>query len=128
MCIIHDDTCVEGGIMPELARQSAELGINIENGVDFNFPVTYKNDGVVVPVTSYTATFRIKDNYSTSENLLELTVGSGITVDEPNGKFTVSISEAQSSFGNRELVYEFIVTSPAGDSVEFLHGKCKSWS
>lgn len=114
--------------MPELARQSGELDISIEDGVDFNMDVFFKVGGVAVNISSYTASFVLKDSHSSSEVLLQLTVGSGITLDAPTGKFTISLTEAQSNFGNRTMVYDFEVTSPLGDSAKLLRGTCKSWA
>jgi len=114
--------------MPELERQSGGLDINIEDGVDFLLGATYKIGGVAQDVTNYTAAFELRDKAGSAEVLLSLTEGAGITVGASTGKFDVLITEAQAIFGNRAMVYDLVITPPAGSPIRLLRGECKSWA
>lgn len=115
----------------ELPRVSGELDINIEDEVKYTLVAVYKNKTTGVPydVSSYAATFTIRDSRGqTGTALLTLTSGSGITVGTTDGKFTIVITDAQAVFGNREMVYDLVITPPAGDPFRLLRGKCTSWA
>lgn len=110
----------------ELERQSGNLNINIEDGVDFAMSVIYKIGGTPVDVTGYTATFTIKDEKDHTV-LLTITEITGIAVGTTDGKFGIPISDTQAVFGNRNMVYDFVVKSPSGIDTRLLRGDCVSW-
>jgi len=112
--------------MQELPRQSGGLDINIEDGVDFTLNAVYKISGSAVDVTGYTATFIIRDRPGHANALLTLTESAGITVGTTNGAFAVTLTDSQCNFGNREMVYDFVVTTPGGTDIRLLRGACKS--
>ena len=112
--------------MPELQRQSGGLDINIEDGVDFTLPVVYKVDGSIIDVTDYEATFELRDSTGNVNALLSLTELSGITVGSVDGKFEITITEAQAVFGNRKMVYDLIVNESGGVPIRLLRGECQS--
>lgn len=115
--------------MPELSRQSGKLDINIEDNVEFSMTATYKISGTPVDVTGYTASFTLRDvNGQTGDPLLELTHLAGITVGTTNGVFVIAMTDAQCNFGDREMIYDLVITSPTGNDIRLLRGKCKSWS
>ena len=114
--------------MPELQRQSGGLDINIEQGVDFSMTAIYKVNGSVVDITGYTSTFIISNKKGSSVELLSLTESAGITITGSLGKVTVDITDAQSVFGNREMVYDLMIQSPAGNDIHLLRGECISHS
>lgn len=114
--------------MPELQRQSGGLDINIEDGVDFPLGATYKIGGVAQDVTSYTATFELRDKTGGDTALLSLTEAAGIAVGTTNGRFDILITAAQAIFGNRKMVYDLVVTPPAGAPIRLLRGECQSWA
>lgn len=113
--------------MPELPRQSGGLDINIEDGVEFSLPVVYKINSVIQDVSGYTATLELRDKTGHANALLSLTELSGIIVGSTDGRFDIDITEAQAIFGNREMVYDLIVTPAAGEPIRLLRGECKSW-
>ena len=115
-------------IMPELSRQSGGLDINIEDGVPFPLGATYKINSAAVDVTGYTATFELRSITGSSEVLLSLTEASGITVGGVDGKFDIELTALQTIFGNREMVYDLIITPPVGNAIRLLRGACKSWA
>ena len=111
----------------ELPRQSGQLDINIEDNVDFVIEVIYQINGTAEDVTNHTAKFELRDHLGqTGDALLSLTESAGITVGTTNGKFTVTITDVQAVFGNREMYYDLIVTSATGDDVRLLRGNCAS--
>lgn len=110
----------------EILLQTGQLDLNINSGIDFNFDAIYKLDGSLVDVTGYTATFSIRDKYSSSLSLVSVTESSGIIVGTTDGKFSVSLTEIESNLGNRELVYDLVIVPPSGDNeIKLLRGKCK---
>ena len=114
--------------MPELARQSGGLDINIEDGAKFLLPAVYKIDGSIQDVSGYSATFELRDKIGSSSSLLSLSESSGITVGSTDGRFDVAITEAQLVFGNRKMVYDLIITPPGGVPIRLLRGECQSWA
>ena len=112
--------------MPELQRQSGGLDINIEDGVDFTLPVVYKIDGTIIDVTDYEAIFELRDLKGNANALLSLTELSGITVGSVDGKFEITIADSQAVFGNRKMVYDLVITPPAGQPIRLLRGECQS--
>ena len=114
--------------MPELQRQSGGLDINIEDGVDFTLPVVYKVDGVIIDVTDYAAAFELRDSEGNVNALLSLTELSGIAVGSTDGRFDITITDAQAVFGNRKMVYDLIVTPLGGQPIRLLRGECQSKS
>lgn len=112
--------------MSELPRQSGELDINIEHGVDFTMTAIYQVNGSVIDTTGYNASFIIRNNSGSTSKLLELTESSGITVTGSLGKFTIDMTELQSAFGNRSMVYNLVIQSPSGKDIQLLRGKCQS--
>ena len=110
----------------ERPRQSGECKLNIEDNVPNTIPFTYKIGGSAVDNTTYTATFTIRDiEGDTATPLLSLTVGSGITLGGADGIFTVVISDAQSTFGNRTMVYNLVVNDGT-DDISLMRGVIQS--
>lgn len=115
--------------MPELPRQSGHLPIHIEDGIDWVMEAIYAISGTPVDVTNYTATFELRDQPGkTDDALLSLTEGSGIVVGTTDGLFTITITDAQTTFGDREMHYDLVVTSPTGVDTRILRGKCTSYA
>lgn len=110
----------------ELSRQSDLLNIHLEDGSTLIFEKIYTVDDVIQDVTGYTAHLEIRDiPGQTGDALLSLTESSGIAVGNADGKFTVTITAAQSTFGNRDMEYDLIITS-GGVSTKLIRGKCTS--
>ena len=113
--------------MPSLPRPSGLLDINIEDNVAYRLGVTYKIGGVAQDVTDYEAIFELRDKAGSSTPLLTLTELSGITVGSTTGKFDILITSLQAIYGNRNMVYDFIITPLGGRPLRLLRGECKSW-
>lgn len=112
--------------MPELSRQSGGLDIHIEEAVDFTLSAIYKVNGSVIDITGYTASFILRGKSGRESELLSLTHLSGIVITAVLGKVTVSITDTQSVFGNREMEYDLMIQSPAGNDIHLLRGNCTS--
>ena len=112
--------------MPELARQSGGLDINIEDGVDYSLPVVYKEDEAIQDVSGYSAAFELRDRQGASNALLSLSEASGITIGSTDGRIDVVITAAQAIFGNRKMVYDLVITPSGGTPVRLLRGECQS--
>ena len=113
----------------ELPRQSGLLNIHIEDNVDWYMAATYKIGGTEVDVSGYTAKFELRDEAGqTGDALLSLSEAAGIAVGTTDGLFTITITDNQAIFGNRDMVYDLIVTSPAGSDIKLLRGKCTSYA
>ena len=90
--------------MSELSRQSGKADINIEDGVDYKLTAIYKVNGVVVDITGYSASFKLRENAGSSNILLSLTESSGIAITGALGKVFVQIADTQSIYGSRKMV------------------------
>jgi len=113
-------------------RTSGELDVKIEDHVGFPagepMTATYADNGTAVDVTGWTAKFEVRDIIGdTSDPLLSLTDGSGITVGTTDGLFTIVITAAQAIFGDREMQYAFVVNDGTSDYV-LLRGKFTSYA
>ena len=68
----------------------------IEQGADFNNTITYEDaSGNKINKSGSSITLKAKDNRSDTDFVINLTVGSGITLSNPSqGEFTIAIPAA----------------------------------
>jgi len=68
----------------------------IEQGADFNNTITYEDaSGNKINISGSSITLKAKDNRSDTDFVINLTVGSGITLSNPSqGEFTIAIPAA----------------------------------
>jgi len=68
----------------------------IEQGADFNNTITYEDaSGNKINISGSSITLKAKDNRSDTDFVINLAVGSGITLSNPSqGEFTIAIPAA----------------------------------
>ncbi len=68
----------------------------IEQGADFNNTITYEDaSGNKINISGSSITLKAKDNRSDTDFVINLTIGSGITLSNPSqGEFTIAIPAA----------------------------------
>ena len=77
---------------------AAEKNFIIDAGASWQQKCVWKKNGVVVPLTGYTARLSLKRNYNDTNPVLTLTSPSGgITLDVTNGCFYLALTNAQST-------------------------------
>lgn len=76
---------------------ASEKNFIIDAGASWQQKCVWKKNGVVVPLTGYTAKLSLKRNYNDASAVLTLTSGSGITLDATNGCFYLALTNAQSA-------------------------------
>lgn len=114
-------------VSTEMAK-AAELDFLIQRGDDLAHIVQIVDvNGVLFPVTGYTATFDVYlDALMDGSPLLTLSsAGGGITVSGPAGQFTLVMTEAATTaLAWSNGYYKFQMTSPGGFSSRIMQGEC----
>lgn len=96
----------------------------VERNRTWRLPCQWKLEGVPVNLTGYTLKCSIKTNSNTPYSLLDLTVGSGITItDIANGKFTLTLTMAQTNaLPQVTMVFDVLAISPGGEGDTIFSG------
>jgi hypothetical protein len=102
-----------------------KLDLIIRNNATFKLTVSYTDPvtGAVLPLTGWTVQMQFRD--APGGRLLQtFTVGTGFTIDAPNGRvdFKVQPSTIQ-SWNFRTGVYDIRMTEPGGDKDVWVEGK-----
>lgn len=101
--------------------------ITIEQGADFNLPLTWKDGtGDPIDVSGYTARMQIRENFDSDDYIISLTsdAGGGITLGGILGTVTVSISAADTAtLAQVEAVYDLELESPGGYVTRLTQGR-----
>lgn len=100
----------------------------IEQGAKFSRDITWKNaNGTPVNITDYTFRMMAKHKHDDEDPLISLSTSppGGITiVDAANGRFRISLTEAQTAALNfTEAIYDLEAKPPADDAIRLLEGK-----
>jgi hypothetical protein len=101
--------------------------ITVKQGTTVSWAYVLKVGATAVNVTGYTARFQVRKTFDSSDALLSLTTSSGIAVDGPNGKFTLSLSPSATTdiaFKGEELegVYDVEVVDTSGTVTRIAEG------
>ena len=108
---------------------AGQRDITIEQGATFVLPFVWKDgNGNPVDLTGYTARMQVRSEHSSSDKLLDLSSpSSGIVIDEPNGKVTVTATAAQTAAlsAPQLAVYDLKLTDGAGKVTRVVEGKAR---
>ena len=106
---------------------AAKHDFAIEQGATFKADLTFTDsENNVVDLTGYSINMQARSKVSSSETVLDLSVGSGITITNPvGGLFEIEQSAAETAAltGGAVLVYDLELTNPAGQVTRLLQGK-----
>lgn len=98
----------------------------IEQGATLNKTFVWKSsDGVVIPLTGYTARMQIRATVSSPDILLELSTSNGLIVITPNaGQIALICGPTVTSVITwRRGKYDLELTSPTGVVTRLLYGE-----
>jgi hypothetical protein len=103
---------------------SNSLTITCQQGSTFTRRLIYKINDEVVNLTGYTARMQIRENHSSSAYILELTVGSGITITGATGQVSITITAgATATIPSGTYVYDIELVAPNTTVQRLLEGK-----
>ncbi len=88
-------------------------------GDNFELSVSWTYAGAPIDISDYTASFRIQ----TPEDVIELTIGEGITVDTETATWVITIGYELTTDWDSILDYRFQVTAPSGAPTTIIFGK-----
>ena len=104
---------------------AASYDFEIEQGATLSKSFVWKSsDGVVIPLTSYTARMQIRASVSSPDILLELSTSNGLISITPNeGKITLTVGPTTTAAITWSRgKYDLELTSPAGVVTRLLYG------
>ena len=106
---------------------SGKYDITILQGETFSLTMTWKDsDGVVVPVTGYSARMQIRRRKTSSTTELSLTSSAGITLGGAAGTILIEISDTDTAaLAFFEGVYDLELESASGIVTRLLEGSVK---
>lgn len=95
----------------------------ILSGDDWSRQVSWSINSVVVDITGYSVEVNVSALKGQPTPDLVLSVGSGVTLtDATNGKFSITITDAQSSALDGVYFYDVRMTSAGGQDDTILEG------
>ena len=104
---------------------SAQKNFEIDQNTTFSFIVEYKdNNGDPIALTSASAKMQVRDTKGGSKLAFTLSSPtSGIVIDQPAGKLTVTMNAAQTnSLFYPKSSYDIMVTDSNGNRTKLLEG------
>ena len=104
---------------------AASYDFVIEQGTTLNKSFVWKSsDGVVIPLTGYTARMQVRTSQASPDVLLSLTTADATIVITPNaGKVTLALTPAATSAITwRRGKYDLEIVSPTGVVTRLLSG------
>jgi hypothetical protein len=103
-----------------------KVNIKIPQGTTYRHEYNYvDSDGVVIPLTGYSARCQFRDEIATVANFYDATSAGGeLVIDEPNGQVVLLVSAAASTaFIVYKGFYDIEVVAPNGDVARIVQGK-----
>jgi hypothetical protein len=88
-------------------------------GDDLPLDVTWTSAGIPIDLTGYTASFRV----DLLTEILELTIGDGITVTPAEGLINVHIDNTETAEWSGDYGYRLQMTSPGGIKTSLIWGR-----
>lgn len=101
---------------------------NIKQNTDWGWYIIIKDPDTlaVLDITDYTAVLEARVNKGDASKIIDLSVGSGITVTPGEGKIAVALTDTQTAaLDFDDAFYIFDVTDASGNIVRYLEGKLK---
>lgn len=102
-----------------------KVSLTCKQGSTFTRHITYKSNGVIVNLTGYTARMQVRPAYAyeSSVVIVNLTTGSGITIDGEHGAIDLAITaSATAAIAAGNYVYDLEVVAPGGTVTRLLEG------
>ena len=98
--------------------------ITLEQGATLTLTVLVEDDSVIRNLTGYTARMKIRATKDSDTVLLDLTMGSGLTIPTPaNGEILISLTAAQTAaYTTVNAVYDLELVDGSGDVERLLQG------
>jgi hypothetical protein len=84
---------------------AGEVNLVHRRGDTFTRTVTLTTDGTAVNLTNSSAVFTISDTDATTQTLVQLTVGSGITMGGTAGTIAITATPTQMNFNSGVYAY-----------------------
>jgi hypothetical protein len=99
------------------------VNFKVTQGDTFDIVVTYKDpNGDPVPLTDYTITSQVRDDFGGKILSASCTLGDGITVDEENGIINLSYSPNKTQkFTVPKAALQLQITSPVGKKTTLIY-------
>ena len=97
----------------------------IEQGADFNNTITYEDaSGNKINISGAAITLKAKDNRSDTNFVINLSIGSGITLSNPSqGEFTIAIPAATTATYNWNRAFYDLDITLSGVVTRLLQGQ-----
>lgn len=97
----------------------AEQGATLERVITYTDP-----DGVIINLTSYTALMQVRSTAASATVILELSTGSGITINGAAGTLTLFVdATTMAALTPGSFVYDLEITSPGSVVTRLIEGK-----
>ena len=123
------DTADYSPVSATVSTESSEdpsTNFTAKQGADFSLNLVWKNDGVLVDLTGYTARMQLKMSYADTVPALSLTSGSGITLGGVLGTIDIAITAIQTAaLQATTYLYDLELVSSGGQVTRLLEGKIK---
>jgi hypothetical protein len=105
-------------------EEAGEYDITIEQGSGFSLPLTYEApEGSPVDFTGSTARLHVREKYSSSDRLIELTTANGGIELGDDGSIQLSISAADTAeLAFSRGVYDLEIVPPGGEPYKIIKG------
>lgn len=98
---------------------AARYTIRIEQGATWRTTLTLAD----TDLTGYTARMQARADITETDTLLDLSTGSGISIDGPAGQITLELADEQTAALDwTEGVYDLEIVAPSGDVTRLLKG------
>lgn len=98
---------------------AAEQGATLERVITYTDP-----DEVVIDLSDYTAMMQVRTTAASGTVILELSTGSGITIDGPEGTLTLLVdADDMAALTPAVYVYDLEITAPDDKVTRLIEGK-----
>ena len=98
---------------------AAEQGATLQRVITYTDP-----DEVIIDLSDYTAMMQVRPTAASATVILELSTGSGITIDGPAGTLTLEVdATTMSGLTPASYVYDLEITSPGSIVTRLIEGK-----
>lgn len=105
-------------------RRAKNLNLHLEQGAQFTIPIVYKEGDTVFNFTGATVKCQFREKVSSPTPIVDLSVGSGLTLTPLEGKIVMTVTAAQTAAMTVfKGVWDMLVTLPSGEKFRILTGE-----
>ena len=98
---------------------AAEQGATLERVITYTDP-----DEAIIDLTGFTALMQVRPTAASATVILELSTGSGITIDGPEGTLTLLVdADDMAALTPAVYVYDLEITAPDDKVTRLIEGK-----